>query len=420
MLIELRVRDYAVIDDLSLELKPGLNVLSGETGAGKSIIVGALSLLVGERASSLVVRKGAQKAVVEAAFDVSEMPGMEDRLIELGFPSEEGLLLLRREVASEGRNRAWVNGSPATASAVGELGARLVDIHGQHEHQSLLRPKAQRGILDVFGGAPEVAERVRTLHADLNRVQRELAERVARTRELDGLADFFRFQLTEIDQAELSEGEEEALEEEARRLDHAEELALGTQGLHEALYGGEESLSDRASSLQLLLEQLSKLDPTLQEPAQSLRDAYHLLVDTGQLLGRYASGLEFDSGRLEEVRARQDLVFRLKRKYGPGLQGVFATAEKARKELSELDGASFDLKDMEKDVKRLQREFLNEVGVLGKMRAEAGQRLEERVTALLPELGLAKGIFRVDLSPLEEPGPTGGERVEFLVALNPG
>ncbi len=158
MLIELRVRDYAVIDDLSLELKPGLNVLSGETGAGKSIIVGALSLLVGERASSLAVRKGAQKAVVEAAFDVSEMPGMEDRLAELGFPSEDGLLLLRREVASEGRNRAWVNGSPATASAVGELGGRLVDIHGQHEHQSLLRPKAQRDILDVFGGAAEVAE----------------------------------------------------------------------------------------------------------------------------------------------------------------------------------------------------------------------------------------------------------------------
>ncbi|MFH1764551.1 MAG: DNA repair protein RecN, partial [Gemmatimonadota bacterium] len=420
MLIELRVRDYAVIDDLSLELKPGLNILSGETGAGKSIIVGALSLLVGERASYLTVRKGAPKAVVEAAFDVSEMPGMESRLVELGFPSEEGLLLLRREVASEGRNRAWVNGSPATASAVGELGARLVDIHGQHDHQSLLRPKAQRNILDVFGGAAEVAERVGTLHADLSRAVREVAERVARTKELESRSEFFRFQLTEIDQAELSEGEEEALEEEARRLDHAEELALGAQGLYEGLYGGEDSLSDRASSLQLLLDQLSRLDPTLEEPARSLKDAYHLLTDTGQRLGSYASGLEFDPGRLEEIRARQDLVFRLKRKYGPGLQEVLATAEKAREELSELDGASFDLKGMEKEVQRLQREFLHEVGILGQIRAEAGQRLEESVTALLPELGLAKGIFRVDLSPLEEPASTGGERIEFLVSLNPG
>ena len=154
MLIELRVRDYAVIDDLSLELKPGLNVLSGETGAGKSLIVGALSLLVGERASSQAVRKGAEKAVVEASLrPVGISTDWKIAWQIWASPQEDGLLLLRREVASEGRNRAWVNGSPATASAVGTLGAQLVDIHGQHEHQSLLEPNAQRTILDVFGGA---------------------------------------------------------------------------------------------------------------------------------------------------------------------------------------------------------------------------------------------------------------------------
>jgi DNA repair protein RecN (Recombination protein N) len=420
MLIELRVRDYAVIDDLSLELKPGLNVLSGETGAGKSIIVGALSLLVGERASSQTVRKGAEKAVVEAAFDVSGMPGMEGLLAEMGFPSEDGLLLLRREVASEGRNRAWVNGSPATASAVGELGARLVDIHGQHEHQSLLRPKAQRNILDVFGGGADVAERVRTLHANLTRKKKEMEERLARIQELEAGAEFLRFQLAEIDEAKPSEGEEEALEEEARRLEHAEELVLGTQGLYEELYGGEGSLSDRASSLQGLLHQLSKLDPSLEDPAQTLKEAYHLLTDTGQKLGSYASGLEFDPGRLDEIHVRQDLLFRLKRKYGPGLQEVFATARRVREELSVLDGASFDLQGLEKEVQSCEAEFLEEVGVLSGMRAEAAQSLEREIRALLPELGLEKGNFRVDLSPLEAPGSAGGERVEFLVALNPG
>ncbi len=420
MLIELRVRDYAVIDDLSLDLKPGLNVLSGETGAGKSIIVGALSLLVGGRASSQTVRKGAQKAVVEAAFDVSGIPGMENRLTELGFPSEEGLLLLRREVAAEGRNRAWVNGSPATASAVGELGTQLLDIHGQHEHQSLLRPKAQRTILDVYGGAGEAVERVRTLHAKLTQKKEELEEKMARVRDLETRADFLRFQLAEIQEAKAREGEEEGLEDEARRLEHAEELVLGTQGLHEGLYGGEDSLSDRTASLQSLLEQLAKLDPALEESALVLKEAYHLLTDAGQKLGSYASKIEFDPGRLEDIRSRQDLLFRLKRKYGPGLREVLATGQRVGEELSELNGASFDLEGMEKDVHELQTEYLEEVGFLGRMRAEAAIRLEREVRELFPDLGLEKGLFRVELSPLKEPGPAGGEKVEFLVALNPG
>ena len=218
MLIELRVRDYAVIDDLSLALKPGLNVLSGETGAGKSIIVGALSLLVGERASSQAVRKGAEKAVVEAVFDVSAIPDVDLRISELGFPTEGPLLLLKREVAAEGRNRAWVNGSPATASAVGDLGAQLLDIHGQHEHQSLLQPGAQRSILDIYGGASDDAREVEDLHRRLSEKRRELEEKAERLKELQTRADFLNYQWSEIREAKLREGEEEELEEEARRL----------------------------------------------------------------------------------------------------------------------------------------------------------------------------------------------------------
>jgi DNA repair protein RecN (Recombination protein N) len=303
---------------------------------------------------------------------------------------------------------------------VGELGAQLLDIHGQHEHQSLLRPKAQRTILDVFGGAGEIAERVRTLHANLTEKKEELEEKVARVRDLETRADFLRFQLAEIEGAKAREGEEEALEEEARRLEHAEELALGAQGLHEGLYGGEDSLSDRAASLQSLLEQLAKLDPSLEESALVLKEAYHLLTDAGQKLGSYASKLEFDPGRLEDIRARQDLLFRLKRKYGPGLREVLATAQRVGEELSELNGASFDLEGMGKDVHGLQTEYLEEVGFLGTMRAEAAIRLEGEVRELFPDLGLEKGLFRVELSPLKEPGPAGGEKVEFLVALNPG
>src|SRR5690606_18351856 len=174
MLAELRIRDYAVVDDLTLRLGPGLNVLTGETGAGKSIVVGALSLLLGERASSSVVRAGSDRATVEAVFDVQGLDELHRRLDELGYRAEDGLLVLRREVAAEGRNRAWVNGSPATAGVVGELGSALVDLHGQHEHQTLLRRREQRAILDAFAGAEEQAARVAELHRALQAVRSEI------------------------------------------------------------------------------------------------------------------------------------------------------------------------------------------------------------------------------------------------------
>jgi DNA repair protein RecN (Recombination protein N) len=420
MLIELRIRDYAVIDDLSLDLKPGLNVLSGETGAGKSIIVGALSLLLGERASSEKVRKGAEKAVVEAAFDVSGMPDLENSLSDLGLSGNEGILLLRREVAAAGRNRAWVNGSPATASTVGELGARLIDIHGQHEHQSLLQPQAQRRILDVYGSATALAGRVRSLHGQGSERRTELEEQERKIAELEGQAEFLRFQLSEIDGARIEEGEEARLAEEAKRLEHAEELARGAQAVHDGLYGGEDSVSDRTAALRDLLSQLSSLDSALSGPAGTLEEAYHLLADTGRRLGSYATDLEFDPGRLEEINVRQDLLFRLKRKYGPELADVLATGERVREELSTLDGASIDLEEIRGQVSELEEAHRSAVGELSGARAEAARRLEQEVRTVLPELGLGKGRFEVALTPLDHPGPSGGERVEFRVSLNPG
>ena len=238
MLVELRIRDYAVVEDLTLELGPGLNALSGETGAGKSIIVGALSLLLGERASSGVVRAGARRAVVEGVFDVTGMATLIGRLEELGYEPEDGLLFLRREVASEGRNRAWVNGSPTTAGVVGELGNALVDLHGQHEHQTLLRAAEQRRILDAFAGARAVADEVHEHHAAARALSAELAERQAHIREIEARGDFLRFQLGEIEGARLEEGEDTRLESEARRREHGEELAEGASQLHEMLYGG--------------------------------------------------------------------------------------------------------------------------------------------------------------------------------------
>jgi DNA repair protein RecN (Recombination protein N) len=375
---------------------------------------------VGERASSQTVRKGAERAVVEAAFDVGQIQGIGDRLRELGYTAEDDLLILRREVAAEGRNRAWVNGSPATASTVGDLGALLVDIHGQHEHQSLLRPEAQRNILDTFAGAEDLAAGVRALYGQVSEARGQLQAKRERVRELQERADFLRYQLQEIEGAGLRPGEEEELEEEARRLEHAEELARGAQELHEGLYGSEGSLSDRLSAFKSLLARLSQLDPTLEGPGRPLEEAYHLLVESGQALGSYASGLHHDPARIEEIRGRQDLLFRLKRKYGPELEAVLETGRRVRQELVELEDAAFDLGALEEGVRAAEQDFEEGVSALSAVRRKAAERLEGEVQGVFPELGMEKGVFRVGISTVAEPGAAGGERIEFLVSMNPG
>lgn len=420
MLLELRIRDFAVIRDLSLRAGAGLTVLSGETGAGKSIIVGALGLLLGERASSQTVRKGARRALVEAVFDVTEEPRVLARLGELGVAAEDGLLVLRREVSAEGRSRGWLNGSPATAGLVGELGSLLVDIHGQHEHQSLLRAAEQRRILDAFAGADELAGEVGRRFEAWRGWESLLREKAGRVRDLRAKEDFLRFQVDEIRQARLRHGEEEELQQEASRLQHAEELALGTRGLHEALYEGEASLTDRLAGLQGTLERLARLDPALGEVAGLLEEAYHLLVEAARRLGDYAEGIEPDPGRLEEVRRRQELLFRLKRKYGATLEEVLETGSRLEKELQELEGADVDLQALEAQVEEAHRAFLQDTRRLSEARRRGAEGLERAMEALLPELGLPGARFQVALFPLAEPGGGGAERVEFLVSLNPG
>ena len=420
MLVELRIRDYAVVEDLTLSLGPGLNALTGETGAGKSIIVGALSLLLGERASAEVVRAGADRATVEAVFDISALPGVAARIEELGFRPEDGHLILRREVASEGRNRAWVNGSPATAGIVGELGSALVDLHGQHEHQALLRPAEQRRILDAFAAAQDSAALVAEQHGAARALARLLEEHEARLRDVESRADFLRFQLGEIDGAKLHPGEDEALESESRRHEHSEELAEGTAAIHDALYAGEEALADKLSEVRARLGRLVRFDPTLEELAAALEGAYHAVSDVGRRVGDYATQVEHDPRRLEEVRRRLDVIFRLKRKYGPELADVLETGEKVRNELRELDEADHDLAELRTRLQGAEDALEAEARRLTELRSGAAADLAHAVEAVLPDLGLPGAAFHVRLRPLDEVGPHGAESVDFLVTANTG
>jgi DNA repair protein RecN (Recombination protein N) len=420
VLRELRIRNFAVIDEVRLEVEPGLTVLSGETGAGKSIVVEALSLLLGERASSDLVRQGEERALVEGSFDLASRPELIERCVDAGLEVEDDWLIVRRELQRAGRNRVWVNGSAATAGLIRELGAALVDLHGQHEHQALLGRTAQRRILDAYAGADDLAQQVETsfrqlasLRAHIELVRRRAAEALERS-------DYLRFKAEEIAAANLQSGEEERLTAEARRLANSEELLTLASTLHESAYEGEGSLVDQLGALRKMLDDLASIDPETRSFAELYQAAVHALQELGRRLGDYRGTVEHDPDRLESVRARLDLIFRLKGKYGGSLEDVLAVGEAARAELDQLETSDAEVARLEQEAEATERDLDALAEELSGRRREAAARLREAVGRLLPELGMEGGRFEVRLTPLETTGPSGREDVEFLVTLNPG
>jgi DNA repair protein RecN (Recombination protein N) len=343
-------------------------------------------------------------------FDAARVPAVAARLEEQGLELEDGLLILRREVVAEGRSRAWVNGSSVTAGFQGELGRLLVDLHGQHESQTLLRLDEQRAILDGFGGCLDVAERARQAHAHLVAAHRALLEVDERRREVAQRADLLRFQAEEIEKARLQPGEEERLEEEARRLDHAEELARLSGRLHGTLYAAEDSVTSTLAELRRVLDHLVRIDAAQADATELLESALISLQELGRRMGDYTAGVEADPSRLDAIRRRQDLIFRLKAKYGGTLEEALALGRQARAELDLLEGAGLERKTLVK-AEAEARAALTEIAVeLSVARHEAAARLSRAVDAVLPELGLG-GSFHVGLEPLGEPGADGAESV---------
>jgi DNA repair protein RecN (Recombination protein N) len=420
MLTELRIRDYAVIDRLTLRLGPGLNALTGETGAGKSIIVGALSLLLGARASADVVRTGATRAEVEGVFDVSGIPAVHALLAEHGLEPEDGLLILRREIAAGGRGRVWVNGVASTVGLLGELGGWLVDLHGQHEHQSLLQPRQQRALLDAYAGAVDHATAVRAAFESLRDARARLLALDSRVRETEQRADFLRFQLEEIDRGALKPGEEEELENQANRLAHASELAGIAETLHGELYAAEESVAARLAEVRRLLDQLVRIDPSLDDWREVVQNALYGLEELGREMGSYAAGVEHDPARLDDVRRRLDVIARLRRKYGPDVDAVLRTADEARRELAILDGSSLDRSQIEREIETGAVSLWDAAARLSKARAKGAARLAAEIADVLPALGMAAARFNIELTPLGDIAAHGGEDVEFRIAVNTG
>ncbi len=421
MLTELRIRNFAIIDALTLPLAPGFNVLTGETGAGKSIIVGALGFLLGERGTADLIRTGADKASVEGIFDASgddELIALLDaRGVDVDDPTT---IVLRREIVSSGRTRAWINGATTTAAALAEVGRALVSLHGQHEAQTLLDEESQRAILDAFGSAIAVAARVRTTHEEVLSVAREMHSLIARKADAERRADYLRHLVAEIDEAHLKPGEDVALEEEARRLEHAEELKALASGLAGALEGEEGAVLENLGHMQRSLIAIQRIDASLTRLQELYDGAFYSLQELARELEEYERGVDLDPSRLAEVQRRRDLIFRLTKKYGPSLEAVAETVRVARSELDLVDSGSLDLRALEQRHREAQHALSGAAAELTSLRRDAAARLATEVDAVLPELGMPDGRLDVHMRARSEIGAVGAEDIELRVALNRG
>ena len=416
MLTELRVRDLAVIADVTLPFQPGLNVLTGETGAGKSMVVDALALLLGERASADIIRPGAEKTIVEGAFEFAAAVHRHllSPFAELGVELEDGRLVLKREVLREGKSRAWVNGSPVTISVLGEIGSLLVDLHGQHETQGLLRPDAQRDMLDAYADADVERVAVRHAHGRLKELEQREAELTTRQEDVRRKADYLRHVLQEIERAKPKVGEDESLEVESKRLTHADELGRLARELEEAVDAA--GLAKAQKTLAALL----RLDSSVGKWQEMLDAAFANADELAQAAREYATSIESDPGRLRDVEQRRDLLFRLQQKHGPTIADVLAARDTAARELELLDTADLDLRNIAAEREQAAAEFNRATEALTAKRTAGAKKLSRAVNKILPSLGMEGGKFAATHARRTTHDARGAEDITFEVRLNEG
>jgi DNA repair protein RecN (Recombination protein N) len=419
VITELRVRDLATIADVSLRLGEGLTVLTGETGAGKSLVVDALTLLLGGRADSSAVRPGASRAVVDGAFEPLA-PSLRARAAALGVDVEDDRLVVRREVSAEGRSRAWVNGSPTTLGVVAQLAEDLLDVHGQHDALSLLRPDAQRDILDAWSDAWAQRQAVFEARSVVVTLCEEEVALVSRRDEVRRRADWLRHVVQEIESARIQPGEDERLAVEARRLGQAEALRGHARTVTDAIDGGGGDARSALGAADRALTALERLDPDVAGWREYLDTAYANLDELARAAVEYADGLQSDPDRLAEVERRRDALGRLMQKHGATLEAVLEARRLAAAELDLLDTADVDLRGLAARRHAAEGALSAAAVALTASRREGAARLGASVTRLLPGLGLPGAAFAAELQPLDAPGPHGAESVSFTARLNAG
>ena len=419
MLLELAVENYAVIEKVRVRFHPGLNLLTGETGSGKSIVVDALGLLLGGRASPEMVRTGAERARISGIFEVSESPALARLLEDAGIEIEDGEVLVEREIQAGGKSRAFVGNRPATAALLKDLAVHLADIHGQHDQQQLFSPSIQCEMLDAFAGAGAQASQVTESFKEWRRTAVECEGLDRASQEKLRLADLWAFQRQEIEAVSPQPGEDAELENERRVLRNVVRLQELAGGAYAALYEDPASATAQVGSIAKRLEELARIDESAREMSAQIQPATIALQETAHSLGHYLGRLEADPGRLDQVEDRLAALEKLKRKYGASVEQVLAFLEEVRSNLAAVESADDRRVALQKEVATLAQAYESAAQTLSAKRKDAASRLGKRVEQELAALAMEKtrvGI-RVEAAPWSE---RGADTVEFLIAPNVG
>ena len=423
MLLELRIRNFAIIDEVNLSFSKGFHVITGETGAGKSILLNAVQLLMGDRASEELIRSSAEEASVEALFDLTEHPWVREKVKEKGVRThhagDEHVCLIRRVISRSGKGKVFLNDNLTTLGGLSEIGEALISLYGQHEHQSLQRAETHLDILDEFGGVlhlrreyEEHFERFFTLSAEIRKI-REEKERKAKEK------DLMAFQLEEIKGSRIRVGEEEALREEQRILQHSQKLLDFSRLSKELLYEGEGSVIERIQTILRQGGEMKAIDPSLSKMMENLESASIQLDEVVLSLRDYLRKIEVNPMRLEEIETRLEEIARLKRKYGPTVEEVLQFGERIEKELSSVASTEERQIQLEGVLGSLQGEMIALAKRLSWERKRVALELKKAVEKELGNLGMKRTVFEVRMEE-DDLSPKGMDRVEFLISPNVG
>ena len=421
MLKELRIRNLAIIDDLAVRFARGLNILTGETGAGKSIIVDALGLALGDRAQSDLIKSGEKEATVQAYF---EIPG-DKSLPDIGIDTSEGILL-GRIISAGGKSRAYINDSMVTQQTLSEVGKALVDIHSQHEHQGLLTTEKQRTVLDCYGKLQPLRERVASLFTEVRTLRTERDMLREQVRERAQRLDLLRFQVNEIDAASLEPGELEKLEEERSILSNVSRLNEYTEKAYSLLYESEGSCFEGLSGVIALVRDMHSIDSGIEETVKLLESAMPLIEDASISLRGLRDRYDLEPGRLETVEERIELIRKLGRKYGDGTESILRYRESADDEMKGLESVDEKLALIEGSFRVKEEELLRAASDLSDKREKTALALEGAIVDTLRELAFGSAEFRIGVKKEQEEdgkyivGAAGMDKIEFLFSANPG
>ena len=426
MLEELVVKNYALIDQLQVRFSRGLNILTGETGAGKSIMIGALGLVLGLKADTEALRSGASEIDVAGIIKLEDNPEARAWLLEQGIEAENGTIIIRRVVKKNGKSTIFVQSAPFTLTALRELTGMLFDLHGQHEHQSLLSSENHRRLLDHYGGITSDVTAFSALHTRLLKLREEYSTLIAEQQERIRKVELLEHAVREIEEAKLKVGEEKQLRSEQNLLANHERLIHLIEEVYSATAESRGGALAGLRQARGSLAEVAKIDSSMSQSSKQLENAFFELEDFVQNLGRYKGSIDFDPSRLEQIEERLDLIKRLERKYGGSIEAVLAYREDSQKQLESIQGSEATQKKLEGQISALEKELRTRAERITSLRKQASVGLREKIVEELVQLGMPKVRFSVQIEDRSGEGGkvlysnTGKDRVEFLISPNPG